>query len=86
VLAHLSADVRKYLVTVVKFHPKHCIRERLHDGALDLDGALFFGHAANNLTLDLMYLPVQRWGAHRHILKMKGVLKTAADKMAVPLA
>ena len=51
-LAHLSADVRKYLVSVVKLHPKHCIRERLHDGALDFDGALFFGHAENNLTLD----------------------------------
>jgi hypothetical protein len=34
--------VRKYLVAV----------ERLHDGALDFDGALFFGHAENNLTLD----------------------------------
>ena len=43
---HLAADVREDLVTVLKLHLEHRVRQRLDDGALDLDGPLFFGHAS----------------------------------------
>src|SRR3954469_17389933 len=44
VLAHLAADVGQDLVTVAQLDPEHRVRERLDDGALDLDHTFFFRH------------------------------------------
>jgi hypothetical protein len=41
---HLPADVSENLVPVVELDPEHGVRERLDDGAFDLDGPFFFGH------------------------------------------
>ena len=48
---HLAADVSQDLVSVVQLHPEKCVRERLHDRSLDLDGAVFLGHALRALLL-----------------------------------
>jgi len=39
----LAADVRKDLVLVFEFNPKHGVRQRLDDRSLDLD-SIFLGH------------------------------------------
>src|ERR1700679_2055706 len=41
---HLPADVGEYFVPVVQLHAEEGIRQRFHHRALDLDGAVFFGH------------------------------------------
>jgi hypothetical protein len=41
---HLPADVGQDLVPVVELHPEEGIRERFHDCAFDLDGAVLLGH------------------------------------------
>src|SRR5215510_4041845 len=41
--AHLARHVGQHLVTVVELHAEHGVGERLHHGALDLNG-VFFGH------------------------------------------
>ncbi len=38
---HLAGYVRQYLVAVFKLYPKHCVWQRLKDGALELDDILF---------------------------------------------
>src|SRR5512144_1112915 len=40
----LAADVRENLVPVGELDPEHRVRERLDDGALDLDGPFLFRH------------------------------------------
>src|SRR3989475_9409901 len=42
--AHLAAHVREHAVAALQLHAEHRVRQRLHDGALDLD-RVFFGHA-----------------------------------------
>ena len=42
--AHLARNMSSYHVTIFKFYAKHCIRQRLGDGAFKLDGTVFFGH------------------------------------------
>src|SRR6267143_1204984 len=43
---HLARDVRQHLMAVLQLHSEHRVRERLDDGALDLD-AFFFRHSAS---------------------------------------
>src|SRR5580692_11880140 len=56
---HLAADVSQDFVPVVQLHPEERVRERLHDRSLDLDGAVFLGHAlrASLLVLTSLLLP-----------------------------
>src|SRR5215471_17578013 len=42
---HLAADVGQDFVPVVQLHPEERIGERLYNRSLDLDGAVFLGHA-----------------------------------------
>src|SRR3954454_8072900 len=44
VLPHLAADVGEDLVPVAQLDPEHRVRERLDDGAFDLDHAFFLRH------------------------------------------
>src|SRR5688572_30576475 len=53
VLPHLPADVRQDLVAIGEFHPEHGVREWLDHSALDLNGAVFFGHVLRYLTIGL---------------------------------
>jgi hypothetical protein len=45
---HLSRNMGEHLVSVIKFHPEHCVGQRLDDGALELDGTFFCGHAGTS--------------------------------------
>jgi hypothetical protein len=40
-------------VSVGQLYPKHCVWERLNDRALDLDYAVFVGHALTSLLFSV---------------------------------
>src|SRR6266508_1970739 len=44
VLPHLAADVREHLVPVGQLDAEHRVRQRFHNGALELDDSLFLRH------------------------------------------
>ena len=44
VLTHLARNVSENLVTVGELHAEHCVRQGLHDHALDLDDAVLLRH------------------------------------------